>query len=610
MLKHFRSGSKRIRTLWWILTIGTVVTFIGGFIFIFGSGAGDMGRAMQQSPDQVGKVGDEPIRQADLAGATNIAAATYQNQYGTQAQGNDAALVREQAWTNLVAERAVDRLARRFGMEVSDPEVIYAAKHSPPPDITLNPAFQSNGRFDRAKWQQALADPSVDWSPLEERMRRVLPAQRLEERVIAGVKISEPELLRLFSTQYDRTQVSYVLLPLDGAPVDSAKLADAVLQKYYDEHKGDFSTPSQVQAEIVQVPLTVGADEDAAAKTDADAIVAQARAGSDFAQLAQERSEGPYADRGGDMGQDVAMSRLPPALQPVVERLAPGEVADPVRDGNTYFIFKLLTRGAPAGPETMVRLAQIQKPIHPNSESMQKDVDGIRKLRADGAKQPLASLAAKRQLVSVNTGWFAQGQYVPVLLQLPQVQQWALAAKKGEVSRAYGSETGWLLVQVTDRREAGPRPFADAKDDVRRAVELSLRQQKPMADAERILAAVKSGQSLEQAASAAGAMIAVTDTFARSQPDQRLSAAPRAVGLAFGLPVGRVGGPVAAPSGVFLVRKDGFVPGNLAVYEQMKGELSSKLLQARQQRWLRGWIEKTVAATKVEDLRNDVEETL
>ena len=44
MLKHFRSGSKRIRTLWWVLTIGTVVTFIGGFIFIFGSGTGDTSR--------------------------------------------------------------------------------------------------------------------------------------------------------------------------------------------------------------------------------------------------------------------------------------------------------------------------------------------------------------------------------------------------------------------------------------------------------------------------------------------------------------------------------------------------------------------------------------
>lgn len=608
MLKHFRSGSKRVRTMWWVLTIGTVVTFIGGFIFIFGSGAGDMSRAMQ-IPDQVGKVGDETIRQAEYAGAISVAETGYQGQYGTRPTGNDAALVREQAWTNLVAERAVDRLARRFGLEVGDPEVVYAARHTPPPDITQNPIFMTNGQFDRSKWQQALADPSIDWSPLEQRLREVLPAQRLEERVIAGVKISEPELLRLFSTQYDRVRASYVLLPLDAPPADTSKLADAALRKYYDEHRANFSSPAMVQAEIVQIPLNVGPEEDAIARAEAERIVRDARAGTDFAQLAQDFSEGPYADRGGDMGQDVPTANLPPPLQSAIAALEPGQVADPIRDGNTYFIFKLVNR-TDAGGQAQVRLAQIQKPIRPSSESMQKDVDGIRKLREEAAKQPLASVAARRQLVSVNTGWFAQGQFVPQLVQMPQVSQWALSAKKGAVSRAYGTENGWIVVQVTDRREAGPRPFEDAKEDVRRAVEIELRQQKPMADARRLIDAVRAGRSLEEAAAAIGATVAVTDTFARSQPHPGLAPAPRAVGLAFGVPLGQVGGPVAGPTGIYVVRKDAFVPGNPATYEQLKGQLSSQILQSRQQRWLRGWIEKTVADTKVEDLRNDVEETL
>ena len=88
-----------------------------------------------------------------------------------------------------------------------------------------------------------------------------------------------------------------------------------------------------------------------------------------------------------------------------------------------------------------------------------------------------------------------------------------------------------------------------------------------MKDAERLLAAVKSGQTFEQAAASVGVMIAATDTFARSQPDPRLSPAPRAVGLAFGLPAGKTGGPVPGPAGVYVVRKDAFFPGDLAMYE-------------------------------------------
>ncbi len=608
MLRHFRSGSKRVRTLWWILTIGTVVTFIGGFVFIFGSGVGDLSRAMEV-PDVVGKVNDKSIHQAEFNNAVGLAENNYVAQYGSPPVGRDAVLVSEQAWTNLVAERAVDALARRYGISVGDAEVVHAAKNSPPPDITLNPAFQTNGRFDRAKWQQALADPSIDWSPLEQRMRSLLPAQRLEERVIAGVKISEPELQRLFATQYDQVQASVVVLPLDASPIDTTKLGDAALRAYYDAHQAEFSTPAMVKAEIVQIPVTIGPDEDATARAEAQAIVAETRAGADFAALAQERSEGPYADRGGDMGQDVPVTRLPQALQQVVATMQPGQVTDPIRDGNIYFIFKLLGRN-PAAPEPTVRLAQIQKPIRPSSDTFQKDVEAIRKLRDEAAKKPLADVAAKRQLVSVSTDWFAQGQYVPVLLQMPHVQQWALTAKKGAVSRAYGTETGWVVLQVTDRREAGPRPFDEARLDVRRAVELAMRQEKPLAHAKRILDAVAGGQSLEQAAAAAGVTVARTDSFPRSRPAPILAPAPRAVGLAFGLPVGRTGGPVASNNGVYLVRKDAMIPGNPATYEQLKGQLSSQMLNARQQRWLRGWVEGVVARSKVEDLRPEVESTL
>ena len=609
MLKHFRSGSKRIRTLWWILTIGTVVTFIGGFIFIFGSGVGDMSRAMNTT-DAIGKIGDTTVRQAEFANAVTVAENNYQAQYGTRPQGRDAALLREQAWFNLVTERAVDAVARRSGFTATDAEVVYAAKNTPPPDITANAAFQTNGRFDRTKWLSALADPSNDWTPLEARLRTVLPAQRLEEKVIAGVKISEPELQRLYANQYEQAKASLVLLPLDMAPVDTMKLADATLKAYYEGHKGEFEAVAQVKAEIVQFPLTVGAAEDSSTLLEVRAIVAEVRGGRDFALLAQERSEGPFAERGGDIGQDVPVSRLPAPLQPVIAMMKVGDVTDPIRDGNTYFIFRLLSRTQPPTGEATVRLAQIQKPIHPSSESMQADVEAVRKLRADAAKKPLGELAAARGLVATTTGWFAQGQFEPTLLQLPHVQQWAVRAKKGEVSRAYGTETGWVIVQIADRREAGPRPYEDAKEDVRRAVELTLRQAKPLADAGKMLAAVKGGKSLEQAATEAGTAVITTEMFPRSNPDPRLSPAPRAVGLAFGLPVGQTGGPVVATTGVYLVRKDAGTPADPVMFEQLKGQLSSQLLSSRQQRWLRAWIDRTVADAKVEDLRPEIEDTL
>ncbi len=607
MLKHFRSGSKRVRTLWWILTIGTVVTFIGGFIFIFGSGIGDVSRALT-NPTVIGKVGDEEIGLGDFEAAMAAAQQQYQSQYGTAPQGRDATLLREQVWNNLVTERAVNAVARRNRVVVTDPEVLFAARNTPPPDISQNPAFMTNGRFDPNKWRQALADPSVNWSPLEERIRRTLPGQRLEERVVAGVKISEPELQRLYSNQYDRVQASIVLFPLDAAPVDSSRLDETALRKYYDEHKSSFTGTAEAQAEVVQIPRRVGEEEDRAARLEAETIVAEARGGTDFGQLARERSEGPFADRGGDLGQDIPLSRLPPALQAAIDSLAIGGVTDPIREGNTYFIFRLNERKA-TGPEPTFRLSQIQKPIRPSPESLQEDAELVLKLRKESADGNLAEVAARRQLVSVNTGWFGPNQMIPILIQLPQAQQWAGRAKKGEVSRAFSTETGWVLVQVTDRRESGPRPFDLVKDQVRRAAEIALRQQKPLADAGKLLDAVRAGQSLELAAAAAGVAVAATDTFPRSRPDARIGAFPRAVGMAFGLPAGQVGSPVAGDGGVIVVRKNLELPGSPAQYEQLKGSLSQTLLSNRQQRYLQAWVQDVVKGAEVKDLRQEIEES-
>jgi len=38
MLHLMRAKNKRIKTIWWVLIIATVVTFVGGFVFLLGAG--------------------------------------------------------------------------------------------------------------------------------------------------------------------------------------------------------------------------------------------------------------------------------------------------------------------------------------------------------------------------------------------------------------------------------------------------------------------------------------------------------------------------------------------------------------------------------------------
>jgi hypothetical protein len=368
-------------------------------------------------------------------------------------------------------------------------------------------------------------------------MRKMLPGQRLEERVIAGVKISEPELRRLYDLQYEKAVVTGALLPLDVTPIDSTRLNSRRPEGLLRSAQGRVHRPGPGAGRAGLDPPHRRRGRGQDGEKEAEDIVAWPAAAATSPTLARERSEGPYAERGGDLGADVPLSRLPPQLQTAFATLPVGAVTDPIKDGPTYFIFKLNDRKV-VGTEPVVRMSQIQVPdppvagiARPRSRPDRQAAQGSRLRQAGrGRRQAPDRLdelgLVRRERVRPDAHPDAAD---PAL---------GLSAKKGEVSRAFANESGWIVAQVTDRREAGPRPFESVRDDVRRELEQSLRQAKPLAAAERIVAAVKGGQPFEAAAAANGAVVFTTQPFPRTTPDPRLTAAPRAVGLAFGLAPG------------------------------------------------------------------------
>jgi hypothetical protein len=138
-------------------------------------------------------------------------------------------------------------------------------------------------------------------------------------------------------------------------------------------------------------------------------------------------------------------------------------------------------------------------------------------------------------------------------------------------------------------------------------VERQLRLEQPRRAAERALAAVRAGQDFSAAARAAGAAtVEASAPFTRVQPPPQLAGSNLALGLAFALPTGQVGGPLSTAAGVLLLRKDGSEPAPAASYDSLKASLSQELLNTRRSRSLSAWLDWLRATTKVEDRRGDV----
>lgn len=114
--------------------------------------------------------------------------------------------------------------------------------------------------------------------------------------------------------------------------------------KYYAEHKDEFS---RAQTKIIYLPFTAPPEgeslKEEAVKQAADDLVKRARAGESFVDLVKKYSgDADSKAKDGDFPPfNPTDESLPAPVKTLVFGLKPGQVSDPVRQANGYYIFKL-----------------------------------------------------------------------------------------------------------------------------------------------------------------------------------------------------------------------------------------------------------------------------
>ncbi len=117
-------------------------------------------------------------------------------------------------------------------------------------------------------------------------------------------------------------------------------------QAYYNEHAAQYE---QAHVQVIYISFVSGALKDAGkaldeagAKAKIEDLRKQIVAGADFSKLAAENSEDKAsAAKGGDFGIITRVSPYPEVIKSTVFALKEGEVSEPVRQPNGYYLFKL-----------------------------------------------------------------------------------------------------------------------------------------------------------------------------------------------------------------------------------------------------------------------------
>jgi hypothetical protein len=99
-------------------------------------------------------------------------------------------------------------------------------------------------------------------------------------------------------------------------------------------------------------------------------------------------------------------------------------------------------------------------------------------------------------------------------------------------------------------------------------------------------------------------LVAAPVQLSRAQPDPRVASSPELLGMILGAPTARVIGPVRGAQGWLFARLDGVsVASDSLLTDQMRGQLTTEILQARQRRFFDNYVDKLRAKSEVADLR-------
>ncbi|MGD9538193.1 MAG: peptidylprolyl isomerase [Alphaproteobacteria bacterium] len=189
-------------------------------------------------------------------------------------------------------------------------------------------------------------------------------------------------------------------------------------------------------------------DQETLVRGTANDLVNELRGGAAFPAVARQFSKGATADQGGEIGW-VAPGQLAPELDAAIVGLSPGEISDPIRTFDGYYILTVIAREARDGGagETNPTVSLAQVVIDPALGSAAADALIGELRQASDCAGFLAAAKGRSAPTSGELGSLA-------LNDLPaELRTVVTPLRKGEVSQPLPFEGTRRLLMVCERAE-------------------------------------------------------------------------------------------------------------------------------------------------------------
>lgn len=449
--------------------------------------------------------------------------------------------LRSQVLNQMIDETLLDQYAKSLGLSISDEQIKMA--------IFKQPAFQSDGKFDNARYNAIIRNMGLTPEQYALTLRNQLITEQLVNSIVGTdfmLTGEMNELMALISQQrfvreatinvkalaakqtateqeinesYARNKNDYIApeqykvnyLVLDAAAFkETASAAD--IEAYYDQHKELFTQPQRDRYSVIQT------------KTDAEAqaILDALKQGADFAKLAKEKSADIISSRnGGDMGW-LESSTTPDELKNAGLH-EKGQLSGVIKSSVGFLVVRL----DDIQPAQEKPLSEVRATIAAKVEQ-EKALDAYYALQqqvSDAASNDNESLASAEKVAgvkAVETVWFdrdslpAELNFKPVadvIFNGTLVGQNGAPGSNSDIVTVEGDRA--FVLRISGHNPQSIKPLSAVYDQVAEFVKQQKAEREAKQDADKLLVELKKGNG-EAAMKAAGLSFGKLQTLTRS----------------------------------------------------------------------------------------------
>lgn len=620
MRKH--AGSWMVKIL-----LGAIVV-----VFVFWG----VGSYTQQQAGILATVNGDVISWEDHRGETSRLLEQVRQNFGAGMSDEllKALQLERQALNQLVDRLLLRQAAARLKLQVSDEELSRSVRGIA--------AFQSAGDFDARRYQQMLSLNRLTPESFEAMQREALLVGKIQGIITDSVKVSDREIEEWYAWNNAQVRIDQVRIPAQAiqqvsvSPEETAQyferhaetyrtepevkvryvrfsaasslervaVADAELREEYDANPDRFVVPKTVEARhiLIRTAADASAEAVAAAREKIAGILAQARAGKDFAELAKQYSEDEGSrDEGGFLGAFRKEAVVAPFAEAAFA-LAPGEIGEPVQTQFGWHLIKVenvnegRTRSfdeAKADIASRLKSERARNLAYDDAEALYD---------AASATGDLGAAAASHGLEAISTEFFSRQGPIPGIERGAEFAQAAFQLSAGDVSDILDLGGDFVVLQVIDQRPAHIPELAAVEARVRQDLIREKQTEQAGQDARALLSDLKAGVAIDQAAKKIKASVQRTEFFKRSGGSPEAGVDPEVARAAFELSEREPlpAEPVKTSDGYAVIRFGERKPAPAEGLEAEREQIRSRLLQQKKSAAWSAWLEQLRKASVIE----------